>query len=341
MIDPRFSVELSRRRFLHTGGIGLVTLMTGVLSGCSGGSGGISDSGSPAADPDPVVVPPVVTPPVVTPPATTPPATTPPATTPPATTPPASTRGVPEPLVLGTTSGTLAKSGDYDSVFFTLDRDTYLFLDAAPQYKATAAVVTEASFNNFKNGGTYQQYLILDNQFGFVGGTVPAGNYYAAIRSNASGPSQYSLEISAITVTNPASWDLDQSQTIAVQPGGRAWMPITVRDGFTTFVNGANSGLNTDIIPASELDNFRAGRTYQRFTDYANDSQGKGYPLHWILDNLSAGLYYAAAFNPGTVVQSLDQWTTSWQSDLSRRVQSARAALIPSTQLVPKRQNVW
>ena len=44
--------------------------------------------------------------------------------------------------------------------------------------------------------------------------------------------------------------------------GGRVWQPFTIQCGVRYFLDGANSGVETYVIPASDLTAFQTGQTF-------------------------------------------------------------------------------
>jgi hypothetical protein len=95
-----------------------------------------------------------------------------------------------------------------------------------------------------------------------------------------------------------------------VANGGYLTQAFTIQSGFRYFMDGGNSGLDTYIIPASQIANFRDNVTFNYYTDdsgIGDASQPGYYEL-----NLAPGNYYLCFKNNEAikkgVVYTLERW---------------------------------
>src|SRR5690606_22473104 len=72
--------------------------------------------------------------------------------------------------------------------------------------------------------------------------------------------------------------------------GARLWQSFTIQSGYYYHMDGSNSGLDTFIIPASELSNFRYGSSFSHYSAYSGIGD-KAMPGSYVI-NLSPGSYY-------------------------------------------------
>lgn len=252
---------------------------------------------------------------VANPVSTTPPTTTPPPTTPPPTTP---NRTVTNPgentLFIASQNKTFSKHGEWTVEGFTISKTTSFVFRFAGQYKAQAAIITEAELNNFKAMNSFRGFSIFDNQYGYASVTLAAGKYYVAVRNTNNGANITSTELD-LAYSLPASdrcrfYDKYIDGAKSWNAGGKMWHGFTIQSGFRYFMEGCNTGFETNIIPENQLDNFKNGRTFTVFTDY--DKTGGGAPGFYEV-KLPPGTYYFVAHNKTNATQAIVYNMERWQ----------------------------
>ena len=181
---------------------------------------------------------------------------------------------------------------------FTLQTSQTFVFRFMSDFKAQAAVLTPDQFSAFQNQQAFSGFGLFDGQYGYHGVTLDPGTYAVAMRSNV--PDNNTLQYELDLPSNIQGWTrndyyIADSGTLAV--GARRWQPFTVQAGIRYLIDGDNSGLNSYVIPASELSNFQAGATFQYYPPYSSDSGDPSqYGFYELV--LSPGDYYLAQFNP-------------------------------------------
>ena len=144
----------------------------------------------------------------------------------------------------------------------------------ASDYQATAAIFSPEQLSNFKDGRAFTAFSLFDRRIGSAFPTLAPGTYYVGIRNATNGANKYSIELDDYSDYPPQSGATFAgsvaSETLTVgKNGGRAWVGFSLQSGFLHTVDGVNSGLETYLIPASQLSNFRSGASFQYYEDYS------------------------------------------------------------------------
>lgn len=178
---------------------------------------------------------------------------------------------------------------------------TFVFRFAA-DFDAYAAVISASSVNNFINGGSFTRYgTAFDGNYGTQSITLGPGSYAVAVRNLTAGSNSFKVELdrpAGFTNAGTGSTVINGTDYVS-KNGGRYWHPFTITSGYYYYMDGANSGLNTYIIPASALSNFQNGSTFSHYPDYAgtgNLDMPGGYVI-----TLAPGSYYLCFHNPSSV----------------------------------------
>jgi hypothetical protein len=180
----------------------------------------------------------------------------------------------------------------------TVSTTTTFVFRFASDYQAYAAIIPSSSISNFRNGGSFSQYSQFDGTIGTVTVTLGPGTYAVGIanRSNSSS-NQFKVELDLpVTFSNAgiATTVLNETRYVGAN-GGRLEQEFTIASGYYYYMDGANSGLDTSIIPSSELSKFRNGLTFNRYSEYSGDQDDDlpgGYTI-----NLPPGTYYLCFHN--------------------------------------------
>ena len=207
-------------------------------------------------------------------------------------------------------------NGDWWVQGFTVNGTRSFVLRFASDYRADAAVITPDQLDNFKNSRGFSGYAVFDDQFGTKSVTLGAGSYYVAIRNQNNGDNTCSVELDyAQTLPDNGSESYSfydnyfNGSTYVNARGGKLWQGFSVQSGFRYFIDGCNSGLESYIISANEIENFKNGSSFQYYTSYASTS-GDG-PGMWEI-KLPPGTYYLAlrntADNPKAVTYLMQRW---------------------------------
>ncbi len=209
-------------------------------------------------------------------------------------------------------TGVLPRSGAVASSTFTLGSTRTLVLRVVADYGIDAGIFTPSGFAAFSNGQATTGWALFNNTYGTSSVTLAAGSYVVAVRSRASTANNFRYELD-YDFTRPGERRLD-SQTRAEYVGangGRLWQPFTIGSGHYVWIDGANLGLEFYLLPADELDNFRAGRTFRYFSDYGpaqSSNQPGGFHV-----NLAPGSYLLAFRNSNTIQKAVT-YTIEWWS---------------------------
>ena len=198
---------------------------------------------------------------------------------------------------------------------FTISAQTRFFFRVAAAYNVAAAVIPESEFANFKAFTAFRGYGIFLGKFGTNEVTLSAGTYYVAVRNEANVSQKVSFELDyAVSLPTSDRCELkDYYATGALlvnANGGKVWQPFTIQSGFRYFLDGVNSGdLQTWIIPASQIDNFKSNQSFQQYSDYEGD--GCDAPGLYEI-KLNPGDYYFIANNKSSassaIVYTLERW---------------------------------
>ncbi len=212
---------------------------------------------------------------------------------------------------------TFSNHGDYWYQGFTVYSTSQFVLRFASDYSADVAVVRSGQLNNFTGGGAFSGYGILSGQIGTRYITLAPGSYDLVVRNRSNGSNRYDLELDH-RQTAPADSQyryqfndlyLNHAAFVAAN-GGYLTQAFTIQSGFRYFMDGGNSGVDTYIIPAGQISNFRNNATFNYYTNYSgfgDVSQPGYYEL-----NLSPGTYYLCFKNNDSikkgVVYTLERW---------------------------------
>ena len=175
---------------------------------------------------------------------------------------------------------------------------TYVFRLAA-DYNCYAAVIRGSDASNFVNGGTYTYYgTPFDGNFGTKSITLGPGTYAVALRNKVNSDNEYKVELDRMVSFSNAggpSTILNKASHVDSN-GGKYWHGFSIASGYYYYMDGANSGVNTYIIPSNQLGNFQTnGVTFQHYSDYdgqRDKSMPGGYQI-----KLSPGSYYLCFHN--------------------------------------------
>ncbi|MEI8598450.1 hypothetical protein P4S64_15160 [Vibrio sp. M60_M31a] len=117
-----------------------------------------------------------------------------------------------------------------------------------------------------------------------------------ALRNQQSNESRYSIELDCQKTYSDAVRNDATSYSEQIPAGGRYYRSLNVIDGYRLWIDGVNLGLETFIIPASQLNAFTSGQQFEYYTDFGSigsPNQPGGYEI-----KLSPGDYYLALRNP-------------------------------------------
>lgn len=192
-----------------------------------------------------------------------------------------------------------SQQGDSWAQGFSISGDSAqtLILRFASVYRATAIIIDAADTQTFLDGGSVSYYDGFENNFGTNSLNLGPGEYALAIRNNTDGANNYSVELDCVkTFADATRFDSTTVAETVSANGGKLWQPIEVNSGFRLWIDGANYGLETFLIPEVELENFKSGNTFNYYTDFSSTSSG-GFPGGYEIE-LPDGNYYLAFRNP-------------------------------------------
>lgn len=179
-----------------------------------------------------------------------------------------------------------------------------LILRFAAVYRASAIIIDADDTQAFLNGQAVDYYKGFDNTFGTDSVSLTEGNYALAIRNNNDGANNYSVELDCDKTFANANWIDSHTEATTVSPnGGKLWQPLDVSSGYRLWVDGVNYGLETYLIPESELSAFQNNSQFNYYVDFSSTTSGAlpgGYEI-----DLPEGRYYLAFKNIKTVAMPL------------------------------------
>jgi hypothetical protein len=234
-------------------------------------------------------------------------------------------------------NGALPRQGAVSSNQFTLSATTTLVLRVVADYSADAGIFTASSFTAFSNGQAASGWALFNAKIGTTTVTLNPGSYVVAIRNGTNGANNFAYELD-YDENRPGQRRLD-SQGAAEYVGangGKLWQPFTIGSGQYVWIDGANVGLEFYLLPAAELDNFKAGRPFRSFADYEPVVQASQ-PGAFHVD-LPPGDYVLAFRNP-TPISKPVTYTIEWWSGGSIVV-TPPVAIPPSISNQPASQTV-
>lgn len=185
---------------------------------------------------------------------------------------------------------TTLNNGGAQTQGFTVTGTKTFVLRFAADFNAEAAVISGSTAQSFLDGGSYTFFgSNFVNTFGTTTITLGAGSYAVGIRNRTSVSNRMRAELDfQLTVPNWNYYDSPFSRAEIIPANSKAWRGFTVQSGVRYFIDGCNSGLDTYIIPESQLANFQGTGGFQYY--YGSDDDGAN-PGLWEL-NLSPGVYY-------------------------------------------------
>lgn len=212
-------------------------------------------------------------------------------------------------------TGSFSGTGGYWSQGFTLSAPRTLVLRVVSIYAVDAGIFDPSDVNGFINGGSASGYGTFDNQFGTHYVTLPAGQYYVAVRNQSSGSNDYRVELDLDIDLDPESGHtfayvdgISKSQNVPAN--GRLWQSFSIQSGYRYLLDGASRNVETYVISEGELSNFTSGATFKYFTAYGGNDDPAN-PGLWEM-RLPPGAYYLVfrnrTANEAPVTYTMERW---------------------------------
>lgn len=140
----------------------------------------------------------------------------------------------------------------------------------AAQYSASLYITSASDVSACINGRAFSYYPEWSflNQYGYQAFTLPPGTYGACL-VNGSSTNSTRIELQNQPTMTGFSYSGPAFNTVtrSVSPGGRLTQPVTAGATWRTLVDGANSGGEVYIIPASQQSAFLAGNSFNYVTN--------------------------------------------------------------------------
>ncbi len=189
---------------------------------------------------------------------------------------------------------------------FSISQTTTFTLYAAADYSASIIIFDTSDLDRFLNGGSVSYYDGFSGRFGITTITLSAGEYTLGARNRVNGPNtiSYELEFWTPEISGAEYYDTYFNGVESLSAGSRHWHSFTVQSGFAYVVEGLNTGIDSYLIPESELSDFKAGRSFSYFEDYSSTNDPNQPGLHTIND-LTPGTYYLAFHNSSSESHAL------------------------------------
>jgi hypothetical protein len=166
---------------------------------------------------------------------------------------------------------TLNGVGAWRTQEFTLSRRTTFALRFVSDYQAQCAIIPPSEIGNFRNNRAFRGWALFDRTIGTKFITLNPGRYFVGMRNMTRGGNTCRYELDYDLVVS--GWRFlgfgMQSNAYVAPRGGKRWHEFVIQPGRRYYLDGANSGVQTWLIPVSELANFRAGRTFRYYPTYS------------------------------------------------------------------------
>lgn len=199
---------------------------------------------------------------------------------------------------VGRKGATLSNSGDTVYNSFSISETTTFTLYAAAEYSASIIIFDTSSLNSFLNGSSVSYYDGFSGNFGIKTITLGPGEYTLGARNSVNGENtiSYELEYAPVEVSGAQYVDTYFTNVDTVSPGSKLWHGFTVQSGYAYVVEGLNTGLDSYLIPESELNNFKNNQSFSYFPSYSA-SNDPNQPGLYVIRDLAPGNYYLALSN--------------------------------------------
>jgi hypothetical protein len=181
-------------------------------------------------------------------------------------------------------------------------------------YSGVCGIISAADQASFESGGAVGIWG-YSGQYGTKRFTLPAGSYCLGIRSNSDGNSivgEVDMDVELPESDGMYFQATPWNEVGTLTAGQKLTHGISIQAGHRYFVDGNNSGngdVGVYVIPASELANFNAGRTFQYYADYSGEEGAL--PGFWELE-LPPGTYYLAMVNNGATTHAYTYQAEDW-----------------------------
>ncbi len=195
---------------------------------------------------------------------------------------------------------------------FTVTRSATFDLRLASDYAADAALIAASELPDFTAGRPFEGYGVFDNVFGTHPAiTLGPGQYYAVVRNQVSGANTVRFEVDLQLTLDDYRWYDWYFSGARMLPanGGRLWQPFSMVTGARLFIDGCNSGLDTYVIPDSEIENFRNQREFRYYTAYGGSS--RSFPGQWEI-RLPPGSYWLVFRNNDATAHAVTWQAQRW-----------------------------
>ncbi|MFT3700127.1 MAG: hypothetical protein QM831_43680 [Kofleriaceae bacterium] len=198
---------------------------------------------------------------------------------------------------------TLAQGG-YVTQQFTITTPTAFVFNYVADYTSQAAIFPPDQLTKFQTNKAFTGNDVFDNIFGAHYFTLAPGTYYLGVRSSATASNiiRYELDYAVALPSDcfVSAGTYFGANKVVGKNGGYLTQRFELIDGYRYFMDGANTGMDTYLIPESELAHFTAGATFLSYPSYSgSDPDAPGF-FELTTDLLPAGIYYFVARNPNT-----------------------------------------
>jgi hypothetical protein len=209
---------------------------------------------------------------------------------------------------------TFTHLGDWRYQGFSITGGNVSFvLRFATDSTADGSIIPADQLSSFTNNQTYNGWG-FDNQFGTRYVTLGPGQYYLAARNQVSGSNKIRIELDNQITEVPGFRYYDQymleARTVSAN-GGLLWQGFSIQQNIRYFVDGANSGVESYIIPASEITKFRNRQAFTYYVDYSDTGGGTNAPGNFEI-TLPPGEYYLCFRNQTTLSKAVTYVTERW-----------------------------
>lgn len=173
----------------------------------------------------------------------------------------------------------LEQQGDWWVQAFTVYRQTRFIYRFTSDDSAQAAIITSGNLDAFEQFDTFSGFGLFDNQFGTKVVDLRPGSYYVAVRNLVDGFNTFTLELdyplslaNSLTASYVFNDNYLQNSSFVAANDGVYYQPFTVQKGLRYFLDGCNTGVDTLVIPAEDLNLFLNGGSYRYYAVYSGST---------------------------------------------------------------------
>lgn len=203
--------------------------------------------------------------------------------------------------------------GDWTAQQFTVTASRATFrLRAATDYRADTFVFAPSELRRFQRNQSVRAWG-MDNEFGTMTLTLPRGTYYLGTRNQVSGRNRIRVEFDFL-LNVPGSrfvgWGIADAGYVPVD-GGWWYHTFRVERGIRNFMDGCTTGIETYIIPSSDVWSFTRGDRFRYYAQYSGTATSLPglYELRLPVGGYAIAFWNSDYWDEGPVTYDIERWS--------------------------------